>query len=86
MELQMAFNIAIGLVTFLGGWILNSLKGSIDALHKANEQLTTKVQSIEVLVAGTYVKRDDLQELSKEIFARFDKLDEKLDSKVDKKP
>lgn len=86
MELQMAFNIAIGLVAFLGGWILNSLKGSIDALHKADEQLTTKVQSIEILVAGTYVKRDDLQELSKAIFARFDKLDEKLDSKVDKKP
>lgn len=84
MELQMAFNVALGLVALLGGWVLNSIKESVNALHKADELLTNKVQDIEVLVAGTYVKRDDLQEMSKAIFARFDKLDEKLDSKVDK--
>lgn len=84
MDLQMAFNIALALVAFLGGWVMNSIKESVNALHAADAALTTKVQQIEVLVAGTYVKRDDLQELSRAIFLRFDKLDEKLDSKVDK--
>lgn len=86
MDLQMAFNIVVGLVAFLGGYVLNSIRDSVKALHAADRALTDKVQSIEVLVAGTYVKREDLHDLSKAIFARFDKLDEKLDSKMDKKP
>jgi hypothetical protein len=81
---QTFFNISVTLIGFLGGWVLNSLKSSIDALHKADADLTAKVQSVEVLVAGQYVKRDDLNELSKAIFNKLDRIEAKLDSKVDK--
>ena len=81
---QTFFNIAVTLIGFLGGWVLNSLKSSIDALHKADADLTIKVQSVEVLVAGSYVKRDDLDKLSSALFAKLDKIEAKLDSKVDK--
>ena len=81
---QTFFNISVTLIGFLGGWVLNSLKSSIDALHKADNELTIKVQSVEVLVAGSYVKRDDLDKLSSALFAKLDKIEGKLDSKVDK--
>lgn len=81
---QTFFNLAIVIAGFLGGWVLNSLKSSIEALQKADHDLTTKVQSVEVLVAGQYVKRDDLNELSKAIFNKLDRIEAKLDSKVDK--
>jgi len=81
---QMMFNIAITLIGFLGGWVLNSLKSSMEALQKADHELTIKVQSVEVLVAGSYVKRDDLDKLGGAIFAKLDKIEAKLDSKVDK--
>lgn len=81
---QTFFNIAVTLIGFLGGWVLNSLKASIDALHKADTDLTTKVQAVEVLVAGQYVKRGDLNELSKAIFSKLDRIESKLDNKVDK--
>ena len=81
---QAVFNISVTLIGFLGGWVLNSLKSSIDALHKADADLTIKVQSVEVLVAGSYVKRDDLDKLSSALFAKLDKIEAKLDSKVDK--
>lgn len=81
---QTFFNISVTLIGFLGGWVLNSLKSSIDALHKADADLTIKVQSVEVLVAGSYVKRDDLDKLSSDLFAKLDKIEAKLDSKVDK--
>jgi len=81
---QMMFNIAITLIGFLGGWVLNSLKASMEALQKADHELTIKVQSVEVLVAGSYVKRDDLDKLGGAIFAKLDKIEAKLDSKVDK--
>lgn len=81
---QTFFNIAIVLIGFLGGWVLNSLKSSIDSLHKADRSLTEKVQSVEVLVAGHYVKRDDFDKISSEIFRRLDKIYDKLDDKADK--
>ena len=84
MDMQVAFNVAVGLVAGLGGWVLNSLKTSIDNLQKADNSLASKVQSIEVLVAGQYVKRDDLDKLTTALFAKLDKIDSKLDGKADK--
>lgn len=84
MDSQTAFNIAVGLIAFLGGWVLNNLKSSIEGLQKADSDLTTKVQSIEVLVAGQYVKRDDLDKLTAALFAKLDKIEAKLDTKADK--
>ena len=81
---QMMFNIAITLIGFLGGWVLNSLKSSMEALQKADHELTIKVQSVEVLVAGSYVKREDLDKLGTAIFTKLDRIEVKLDSKADK--
>jgi len=84
MDFQVGFNIAITLAAFLGGWILNSLKDSLKSLNAADISLTAKVQSIEVLVAGTYVKRDELDKLGSAIFAKLDRIESKLDGKQDK--
>ena len=81
---QTFFNIAITLIGALGGWVLNSLKSSIESLQKADHDLTAKVQGIEVLVAGTYVKRDDMDKLGTALFAKLDKIEAKLDGKADK--
>ena len=84
MEAQTFINIAIALVGALGGWVLNNLKSSIDDLRKADSALADKVQHIEVLVAGTYVKRDDMEKLGGALFAKLDKIEAKLDGKADK--
>lgn len=84
MDFQLGFNIAIGLVAFLGGWVMNNLRDSLKSLSDADLSLTNKVQSIEVLVAGTYVKRDELDRLGQAIFAKLDRIEGKLDGKADK--
>lgn len=84
MDTQAAFNIVLSLVAFLGGWVLNSLRDSIAALQKTDDELADKVQHIEVLVAGTYVKRDDMDRLGTALFAKLDKIEAKLDKKQDK--
>lgn len=84
MDTQTAFNIVLSLVAFLGGWVLNSLRDSIRALQKTDAELADKVQHIEVLVAGTYVKRDDMDRLGTALFAKLDKIEAKLDGKADK--
>lgn len=84
MDVQVAFNIALSLIAFLGGWVLNSLRDSIKSLQKSDSDLADKVQKIEVLVAGQYVKRDDMDRLTTALFAKLDKIEAKLDGKADK--
>jgi hypothetical protein len=84
MDSQTAFNVVLSLVAFLGGWVLNSLRDSIARLQVTDNALADKLQHIEVLVAGTYVTRNDLQQLTTALFAKLDKIDIKLDAKADK--
>jgi len=84
METQTGINAAMGLIAFLGGWVLNSLREDIRALKQADADLIKAVQHIEVLVAGSYVKRDDMDKLTAALFAKLDKIEHKLDTKADK--
>jgi hypothetical protein len=84
MDTQTAFNIVLSLVAFLGGWVLNSLRDSLKTLQLTDNELATKVQRIEVLVAGSYVKREDIDKLTAALFAKLDKIEAKLDLKADK--
>jgi len=83
-EFQTIINWGIGLIAFLGGWVLNNLKSSIDEQRKDLTLLTKNVNEIEVLVAGTYVKRDDMDKLGTAIFHKLDRIENKLDGKADK--
>lgn len=81
---QTLFNLVVSLAAFFGGYVLNSLKTAIERLQQTDKELTDKIQSIEVLVAGNYVKRDDMERLSQAIFSKLDRIERKLDGKVDK--
>lgn len=77
METQDWINLVMLVSGGLGGWILNNLKNDID-------RLATKLQSVEVLVAGTYVKRVDMDSLAHAIFERLDRIDSKQTSRLER--
>ena len=81
---QTIFNIVVSLSAFLGGWVLNSLQAALTHLQEADVELAKKIQSIEVLVAGNYVRRDDMERMQVAIFGKLDRIEAKLDGKVDK--
>lgn len=90
-EVQMFINSALGVIAFLGGIIgkviwdaISALRMSLAEMREDDAKLASKVQAIEVLVAGTYIKRDEFERLSAAIFAKLDKIIEKIDSKVDR--
>jgi len=53
-------------------------------LQESDRKLADKIATIEVLVAGEYIKKDEFRNLSDAIFKKLDKIDDKLDHKVDK--
>jgi hypothetical protein len=89
MDLQAAFDIAILLIGGLGGWILNSMRDSISSLRNTDEELLNKVQHIEVLVAGNYIKRDEhdakFDKLTDLIFRKLETIEDILNKKEDKR-
>lgn len=81
-DFQTAFNILLGAFSGLAGWLLNNLYQSMRDLTKADADLSTKVQSIEVLVAGNYIKRVEFDQKIDALFRKLDDIDEKLDRRT----
>lgn len=81
---QNLINALIAVVGSGFGWILKVVWDSVKDLQKADDQLIEKVNKIEVLVAGEYVKREDFRADMDRLFDKLDQIDKKLDSKVDK--
>lgn len=57
---------------------------SLNELRSADARLTEKVQAIEVLVAGNYVTKSDLNVLTEALFKKLDRIESKVDNKADK--
>lgn len=80
----MTFNVLFGVIAVLFGWLARIMWVSIRDLQKSTCDTAEKVQRIEVLVAGDYVRKDDLDHKLDAIFTKLDKIHDKLDTKQDK--
>lgn len=78
---QEFINAGLGLVVSGGGWWLSNM-------WREHRELEKKVSAIETLVAGQYVKRDELtaalNKLEGSLDRNFRLIFDKLDSKADK--
>lgn len=66
------------------GFLLNAVWQAVKDLQAADKEIATKVSEIEVLVAGDCIKKDDFQNSIEALFKKLDKIEDKLDRKVDK--
>ena len=73
---QTVFNIALAVTGFLGGWVLKVIWEAVKELQSADKILAEKVASIEVLIAGNYMSKQDFDKIAAAIFAKLDKIDD----------
>lgn len=81
---QELFNIAVGVAGALGGWWLKVMWESLKDLRDQDSKLAEKVSRIEVLVAGTYVSRDEFDRAINRLFDKLDHIELKIDAKADR--
>lgn len=81
---QTLINWLLGGFGALIGFLLNAVWQAVKDLQAADKALATKVSEIEVLVAGDYIKKDDFQSSMDALFKKLDKIEDKLERKVDK--
>lgn len=80
-DYQVLFNMVMGVFGVFLGWMLNAAWGSLKELQKADVKLAEKVASIEVLVAGQYVTREEFSIAITSLFAKLDKIQDAVSGK-----
>lgn len=66
------------------GFLLNAVWQAVKDLQTADKVLADKIGSIEVLVAGDYVRRSDFDRTIERLFAKLDHIELKIDGKADR--
>lgn len=75
---QSIINLILGCFGTLFGFLLHVLWTTVSELQKADKNLADKVAAIELLVAGTYVKREEFERFSSRMLEKLDSIDKKL--------
>lgn len=81
---QSFLNWVFGIVNIAIGAFLKVMWDSYKDLKRTDKELAEKVGNIEVLVAGQYVNRNEFNSVTNQIFAKLDRIIEKLNEKADK--
>ena len=81
---QTLINWLMGGFGTLIGFLLNAVWQAVKDLQSADKQLVEKISQIEVLVAGDYAKREDVDRLGQTLFQKLDHISEQINRKADK--
>ena len=81
---QNIINWAVAALGGLFGFVLKSLWDAVTDLQFADRRITDKLASIEVLIVGDYIKKEEFNTISNIIFIKLDKIMDKLEAKADK--
>jgi len=77
MTAQEIFNIAIGIICAGGGWWMRTVWDAV-------QDLKSEVGHLSVQLAQDYVAKEDFNRLADALFKKLDRIEDKLDAKVDK--
>ena len=91
MDYQILVNIAVGVITLMGGWVfkmilgtLNEIKGEHHDLmknhHSDIDKLREKHTNLALSLPKEYVSKEDFKMFSERMNDRFDRLEEKIDN------
>jgi hypothetical protein len=84
LDYPLIFQLAMSIVSVLGGWLLKSLFERIKDLEIADKLWAQAVATLREELPTYYVRRDSLKELSDSLFSTLRRIEDKLDKKVDK--
>lgn len=81
---QQFINWLMGAFGALLGFLLKTVWDAVKDLQVADKELADKVKAIEILVAGEYVKKTELEHIINRVLNQLDRIEAKLDTKADK--
>lgn len=82
MDIQVAFNILLGICGAFGGWILNRVASDINHLRQALTQHREDVADVRVQLPTFYATKVDVMALLDRVMDSLQRIEDKIDSKV----
>ena len=91
MDYQILVNIAVGIVTLMGGWVFKMILGHVNEIkaehhelmvkhHTDVDNLKEKYTNLALSLPDKYVSKDDFKMFSERMNDRFDRIEEKIDN------
>ena len=91
MDYQILVNIAVGIVTLMGGWVFKMILGHVNEIKEEHHHLMVKhhddidkikenYTSLALSLPEKYVSKDDFKMFSERMNDRFDRIEEKIDN------
>ena len=90
MDYQILVNIAVGVVTLMGGWVFKMILGHVNEIKEEHNELIKKhhddidllkekYTQLALSLPEKYVSKEDFKMFSERMNDRFDRIEEKLD-------
>jgi hypothetical protein len=90
MDYQILVNIAVGVVTLMGGWVFKMILGHVNEIkaehhglmvkhHEDVDKIKEKYTNLALSLPEKYVSKEDFKMFSERMNDRFDRLEEKID-------
>jgi hypothetical protein len=83
-DLSTAFNIAVALAAFFGGFVLRDIQKKIADLEKSDKDMTKALTALQVALPTSYVHKDEFKASLDAIHAVLRRIEDKMDQKMDK--
>lgn len=83
-DLQVLFNMSVGALGGIFGWLLNSIWQEIKTLQQNERKTSKEIAEINVLVAGNYVTKAEWNGAISNMQHTLERIENKLDKKQDK--
>ena len=81
MDYQILVNIAVGVITLLGGWVFKMIHHDLMKNHHVDiDKLREKHNQLALSLPKEYVSKEDFKMFSERMNDRFDRLEEKIDN------
>ncbi len=65
-------------------FILKVIWDGLRELQKADVDLTGQIATVRLMMADSYIKKEDFDRMANALFAKLDKIEAKIDLKADK--
>jgi hypothetical protein len=80
MDLQTMVNVILGGLGGLMAIILSNLRALIESVRQSQVESDSKLQKVELLVAGNYVTKAEQADSDKKVTATLQRIEDKLDN------
>ena len=81
---QTLFNIALGLISFIGGIFMRVVWDSHKEVRKSADDAKQDVRALEKEIAAAYVRKDDFYNFTNRLTEQLNRIEDKIDRKADK--